>query len=111
MGIHFYCDSCGIQVPPATEVCPNCGKTFASVRCPSCGLVGDVEIFIDGCPLCGYSSPDSPEEDSQIAFPVTAQRKSRLAESEMLIAPLPLWVYVVTGIAVMIVSFMILSIG
>ena len=33
----FFCESCGAEVPHNSKVCINCGKFFASVRCPNCG--------------------------------------------------------------------------
>ena len=55
----FFCESCGSEVPRNSRTCPNCGKFFASVRCPQCGRIGSNEEFAKGCPTCGYAvNPD-----------------------------------------------------
>ena len=55
----FFCESCGSEVPRNSKTCPNCGKFFASVRCPQCGRIGSNEDFKNGCPTCGYAvNPD-----------------------------------------------------
>ena len=55
----FFCESCGSEVPRNSKTCPNCGKFFASVRCPQCGRIGSNEEFANGCPTCGYAvNPD-----------------------------------------------------
>ncbi len=55
----FFCESCGSEVPRNSKTCPNCGKFFASVRCPQCGRIGSNEEFAKGCPTCGYAvNPD-----------------------------------------------------
>lgn len=55
----FFCESCGAEVPHNSKVCVNCGKFFASVRCPNCGKTGSSSTFINGCPDCGYAVGDS----------------------------------------------------
>ena len=55
----FFCESCGAEVPHNSRVCVNCGKFFASVRCPNCGKTGSSSTFINGCPDCGYAVGDS----------------------------------------------------
>ena len=51
----FYCDNCGTKVSRDTAKCPKCGRFFKSVRCPSCGLTGSPDLFVNGCPSCGYA--------------------------------------------------------
>ena len=51
----FYCDNCGTKVSRDTVKCPKCGRFFKSVRCPSCGLTGSPDLFVNGCPSCGYA--------------------------------------------------------
>ena len=51
----FFCESCGAEVPHNSKVCNNCGRFFASVRCPNCGKTGTSSSFINGCPQCGYA--------------------------------------------------------
>jgi ssDNA-binding Zn-finger/Zn-ribbon topoisomerase 1 len=41
----------------SAKSCPQCGRFFASVRCPHCGFTGRDEDFVRGCPVCGYSTP------------------------------------------------------
>ena len=85
----FFCESCGTEVPRNAKNCPNCGKLFASILCPSCGFAGEEALFKGGCPVCGYSSgkgdgafPDFPRE-----FPETKKPAGAL----------PLWVYILTA--------------
>jgi predicted amidophosphoribosyltransferase len=53
----FFCDNCGSEVDSGAKACPQCGRFFSSVRCPSCGYTGEDKLFINGCPSCGYSAP------------------------------------------------------
>lgn len=50
----FFCEKCGTAVSRDAGKCPNCGRYFTSVRCPSCGFTGQADLFAEGCPLCGY---------------------------------------------------------
>jgi ssDNA-binding Zn-finger/Zn-ribbon topoisomerase 1 len=52
----FFCDNCGAEVAMSAKSCPQCGRFFASVRCPKCGFTGRDEEFARGCPACGYSA-------------------------------------------------------
>jgi ssDNA-binding Zn-finger/Zn-ribbon topoisomerase 1 len=52
----FFCDNCGAEVPMSAKSCPQCGRFFASIRCPKCGFTGKDEDFARGCPVCGYST-------------------------------------------------------
>jgi len=90
----FFCESCGIEVPRDAESCPNCGKRFASVRCPACDFVGDVAIFKDGCPVCDYT-PGSPIPARGAAAP----KKKRRRPPKKPVDSLPLWVYLLTAAA------------
>jgi predicted RNA-binding Zn-ribbon protein involved in translation (DUF1610 family) len=87
----FYCDSCGTEVGQEATVCPKCGKLFASVRCPACGFVGEVNLFDEGCPACGYS-PEPGEKSEKSGRQVAPKHK---VPSNTL----PLWVYIVAGAA------------
>ncbi|MDR3342632.1 MAG: hypothetical protein LBT14_07590 [Treponema sp.] len=90
--LRFFCDNCGAEVSQDTKDCPECGKVFASVRCPVCGFVGEVSLFDTGCPSCGYSA--QPAADNKGATSkMKAPQKQELADS-----PLPVWVYVVAGL-------------
>ncbi|MDR0643156.1 MAG: zinc-ribbon domain-containing protein [Treponema sp.] len=52
----FFCDNCGAEVAMSAKSCPQCGRFFASVRCPKCGFTGRDDDFVRGCPACGYSA-------------------------------------------------------
>ena len=52
----FVCQNCGRNVPPSADRCPHCGRFFKGVRCPECLFVGSAEVFLKGCPSCGYLS-------------------------------------------------------
>jgi predicted RNA-binding Zn-ribbon protein involved in translation (DUF1610 family) len=55
----FFCDGCGTEVSADAYKCPQCGKFFASMRCPRCGFCGEYSEFRKGCPNCGYAAPGS----------------------------------------------------
>jgi predicted RNA-binding Zn-ribbon protein involved in translation (DUF1610 family) len=80
----FFCENCGAEVGRDVKHCPRCGRYFASVRCPSCGFVGDEVLFKDGCPLCGYSV-------------APASKPSRPSPEREAPGSLPLWVYILAG--------------
>lgn len=52
----FYCDNCNHEVPFNAEICPNCRKTFAAVKCPNCGFSDKPMKFGNGCPHCGHQA-------------------------------------------------------
>lgn len=52
----FFCERCGTEVPADAKSCVECGRVFASVRCPICDFIGEAAAFKGGCPMCGYSS-------------------------------------------------------
>jgi len=78
----FFCDNCGSEVGQNEKSCRNCGRYFASVRCPSCGHIGDESSFQKGCPACGYSAP-----------PGKPAEKKPAARYFVPAGKLPLWVY------------------
>ena len=98
----FFCDFCGTEVKRNDRICPNCGKFFAAVRCPSCGLTGQAALFVKGCPSCGYAVlPGSEGEESSAAKkkPKKPRARHHAAPESRLQAqaagdPLPLWVYI-----------------
>ncbi len=51
----YFCENCGEEVAANARFCPHCGKFFAAVRCPSCGYMGGVTDFKNGCPRCHYA--------------------------------------------------------
>ncbi|MDR0878119.1 MAG: hypothetical protein LBN21_08710 [Treponema sp.] len=85
----FFCENCGIEVSKDTKKCPRCGRFFASVRCPACGFTGAEGLFGDGCPVCGYSAPQSSEKG----------RVERVKENQVAAGALPAWVYVLSLLA------------
>ncbi len=60
----FFCESCDTEVVGDAKFCPNCGRFFASVRCPACELTGEHFLFENGCPACGYAMDGSPFDTS-----------------------------------------------
>jgi hypothetical protein len=86
----FFCENCGAEVPKTAKHCPQCGRYFASVRCPACGFVGDEGLFTGGCPACGYSAPAGTAPK-----PGSGKREAAGA--------LPWWVYLVTLLALLAV--------
>jgi hypothetical protein len=90
----FFCENCGAEVPRNAKNCPQCGRFFASVRCPSCGFTGEEVFFKGGCPVCGYSA--SPERGRVLPWP---EKKKALA----IAGALPVWVYVAAVLALIAV--------
>jgi predicted nucleic acid-binding Zn-ribbon protein len=43
-------------------MCPHCGKSFDAVKCPVCNYTGMPGEFLQGCPECGYLTPEQKEE-------------------------------------------------
>lgn len=97
----FFCEFCGAEVKRNDKVCHKCGKFFAAVRCPSCGLTGGASIFAKGCPSCGYAVlPNTRSTKSSAAKKrLKRARKTYAGKRKPQAAgdPLPLWVYVVVG--------------
>ncbi|MDR2552032.1 MAG: hypothetical protein LBD31_02550 [Treponema sp.] len=82
----FFCDNCGTEVSRGSDRCPQCGRFFASVRCPQCSFTGEEGLFKKGCPRCGYCVPSKPDP-------------SRIpAKQSKAPARLPLWVYILAGL-------------
>ena len=88
----FFCDNCGSEVGRDQKNCPNCGRFFAAVRCPSCGYTGSDEMFQGGCPMCGYSAPPPP--DSKNAKPDKKKKKPSWISGSS--EPLPAWTYIIS---------------
>ncbi len=96
----FYCENCGSDVPFNAEVCPSCGKIFSAVKCPVCLFEGKPGVFLQGCPKCGYMSPQIEGLSSARKKP-DREKKSRL---------LPRWVYS-GGIMLLLLILLILLIA
>jgi len=95
----FFCENCGAEVPRDEEKCPECGKRFASVRCPACGFIGEVAHFKGGCPRCGYSmTADSPSNaKTKLKAKTKRSKKTRKSKEKETEASLPLWIYILAG--------------
>ena len=85
---HFFCESCGAEVPRNAKNCPKCGSAFASVLCPGCGFSGEEALFKNGCPVCGYSSGASLKFDEK---PADFHEKLKPAGA------LPVWAYILSA--------------
>jgi RNA polymerase subunit RPABC4/transcription elongation factor Spt4 len=104
----FFCDNCGAEVPRDSKNCPQCGRHFTSVLCPSCGFVGNESQFREGCPSCGYSALSEKEGASSTPENAKTRRKkgSRSERGKagentggVSAGALPLWVYILTAAA------------
>jgi len=73
----FYCENCGRAVPFDARMCPYCGKSFDAVKCPVCKYTGMPGEFLQGCPECGYLTPEQKEERA-------AARAERMDQDEVL---------------------------
>ncbi len=77
----FFCDNCGTQVDKNETRCPKCGRYFRSVKCPKCGTSGSPDMFVNGCPSCGYAEERLYENQDFYDFGSTndGSRSGRLA--------------------------------
>ncbi|MDR1301877.1 MAG: zinc ribbon domain-containing protein [Treponema sp.] len=91
--IRFFCDNCGTEVAREEDACPECGRPFSSVRCPTCGFSGSLDDFQECCPACGYVV--YPQEQSAPKVPSRQAPPRYEYEGRSL----PLWVYLITGLA------------
>ena len=93
----FFCDFCGTEVKRNDRICPNCGKFFSAVRCPSCGLTGQAALFVKGCPSCGYAVLPGSEGDGSANKKKKRKnfrpRRDTAGKSRPAGDPLPFWVY------------------
>ncbi|GHV01661.1 hypothetical protein FACS189485_00440 [Spirochaetia bacterium] len=95
---HFFCDNCGAEVDRDTKLCPKCGRFFAAIRCPRCGFTGTEELFVSGCPKCGYSVRGIPPEAPAGKRSLPVKKEPREPAGT-----LPLWVYILTALALVFV--------
>jgi uncharacterized membrane protein YvbJ len=93
----FFCENCGAEVPRDEEKCPECGKRFASVRCPACGFIGEVANFRAGCPKCGYSLTGTPPSNANAMAKAKTRRRKKTRKDKAKTASLPLWIYILAG--------------
>jgi len=94
----FFCDNCGYEVGSDVKTCPYCGRYFASVRCPKCDYSGPDKMFLNGCPMCGYSATPKPEKTAP-KKPKKRAKKPRQYHAE----PLPTWALIASIIALIVV--------
>jgi len=64
MKVRYFCANCGAEVGLREQICPNCQRGFLSVKCPRCGFNGKADLFLAGCPSCGYMHASEPETKS-----------------------------------------------
>ena len=115
----FFCESCGAEVPHNSKICLNCGKFFASVRCPNCGKTGSSSTFINGCPDCGYAVSGSSKKQKNYNYRNKIIKNNNSHRSPSLFwkrnnnssyrntsneSGLPLWIYLlVSGILLVLI--------
>ncbi len=88
----FFCENCNNEVKRNTRVCPHCGRFFASVKCPSCNFEGSSEVFVGGCPSCGYAvNSDSKKENKKKSK--QKPMKNAHYKTNKYDDPLPWWIY------------------
>lgn len=106
----FFCEHCGKEVNRNAKNCPDCGRFFASVRCPCCNYIGSPSEFSEGCPSCGYAvSPDASKNTKNNIRLITKKAASSAHNKrDKYDDPLPWWVYsIVLGIAVVLIAIII----
>jgi len=120
----FYCENCGNDVPFNAKVCPSCGKVFSAVKCPVCLFEGKPGVFLQGCPECGYMSPQieglslqagrhsdaRSYKHSEAASANKKVRRSRKKPNREKSTLLPRWLYS-GGIILLLVILLILLIA
>jgi uncharacterized membrane protein YvbJ len=89
----FFCDNCDTEVDRDAKICPQCGRFFASVRCPQCGFTGTEGLFVSGCPKCGYSTSGAPPAPPRKGGSPAKQKQPDP------VGTLPMWVYILTALA------------
>lgn len=104
----FFCENCNNEVPADAKFCNKCGKFFYSVRCPMCGKTGNQNLFLNGCPQCGYavgsssdyynslSKSDKNNSTRHMDYAGNSNKKKKTGED-----PLPVWVYLLCGLTLL----------
>jgi predicted RNA-binding Zn-ribbon protein involved in translation (DUF1610 family) len=98
----FFCDNCGYEVGSDVKTCPYFGRYFASVRCPKCDYSGPDKMFLNGCPMCGYSAAAPKPEKTAPKARKKRAKKPHHHHAE----PLPAWAYIVS----FLILFLVLAI-
>lgn len=120
----FFCENCGSEVDKNAKFCDKCGRFFASVRCPSCGYTGSNNEFTHGCPKCGYADKSKATDNDYSSFPkykwapknhfyIHGKAKSHSTngvkqKSSYSNSTLPLWIYISTISALLVVIGLII---
>jgi len=102
----FFCEHCGKEVKASARVCTHCGSFFSAVRCPKCSFSGAGELFLHGCPRCGYAGGAGDTDQIETAFEFSLDSPSKRRNSGSGIQ-LPPWFYFVV-IGVLGLSFVVL---
>lgn len=107
----FYCESCGSEVPQNAKFCNTCGKFFTFVRCPKCQFTGDSKKFTNGCPKCGYALKKTDTRQGighkkSSGFTWNRSRNNKEGTED---SSLPVWIYIVTILALIAVVFGVYS--
>ncbi|AFI31449.1 zinc ribbon domain-containing protein [Borrelia crocidurae] len=55
VNFEVFCEKCGERVELDKAICLNCHSKLGDLECPSCGYVGIISAFENGCPKCNYS--------------------------------------------------------
>ncbi|NLM01216.1 MAG: zinc ribbon domain-containing protein [Treponema sp.] len=99
----FFCENCKSEVKSNARFCNKCGKFFVSVRCPKCGKSGPQNIFVKGCPQCGYATTQrKTQKEHSFVFPKTEVSNDGL----------PYWIYVIViGVLIGLIWFLLNSIN
>jgi len=103
----FFCESCGAEVAGNSKFCKNCGRFFASVRCPICGETGSNEKFKNGCPNCGYTVPktNSKNEKNKLSRTVRNNFISAIdSKNKKTDGSLPIWSYFLILLVFLLIS-------
>jgi predicted amidophosphoribosyltransferase len=95
----YFCENCGAEVKRDAKVCPECGRFFASVKCPQCGHIGQVDEFVSGCPVCGYSDP--AKGNAAQTHKVSTRPQGNEGQ------PLPLWTYLASFLGLCLVLILL----
>jgi|WetSurMetagenome_2_1015567.scaffolds.fasta_scaffold76855_2 ssDNA-binding Zn-finger/Zn-ribbon topoisomerase 1 len=98
----FFCENCGAEVSENARFCRYCGRFFSAVRCPKCGKTGNVKMFENGCPNCGYAvetknlQKNAEKKEQNLMSHIYGYRKNKKIRVDN---SLPRWMYLVTTCA------------
>jgi uncharacterized membrane protein YvbJ len=98
----YFCENCGAEVKRDAKICPECGRFFASVKCPQCGHIGQPEEFGEGCPVCGYSDPSKAQ-----SVKIVQKQEVTVAEKGAESQSLPFWTYLLAFLGLCVVLILL----